>query len=255
LGITDNFQFEVGVPLIYRHERYSIIAGKGQSEPDETQDQAGIGDVSVSFSYQPIKEGANTPAVLLSLGYKFKNAKSPFDIEVDQNGNPKDLPLGSGYQSIKLGVNFVKSIDPVVVYGGISYAYNKKENVDQTYEIYNKETNETDKVGLMDVDPGDTVSINVGLGYAISYNFSIGFQFIDDYTFSTDVWYYDYNDDGTKTELMKKEAPNSTVNSAQFKFTAGWALSDKSSLNFGLGIGLTSDSPDFVFEVRYPIRF
>jgi hypothetical protein len=41
----------------------------------------------------------------------------------------------------------------------------------------------------------------------------------------------------------------------EFGITAGWALSENSSLNFNLGMGLTSDAPDFVFEVRYPIRF
>ncbi len=248
-GIKDNFQIEIAVPLIYRYDRYSVIAGEGQAEPDKTQDQAGIGDVSVSLTYQPIKETDSRPALLVNLGYKFKNGKSPFDIETDQYGEPTELPLGSGYNSIKIGMNLVKSIDPVVVYGGVSYSYNKKISVNNTYYITNPDTNTTTQYGLVEVDPGDTISINVGLGYAISYNFSIGFQFIDDYTFATDVTTLE---GGVQTN---SEAPNSTINSAQFKFTAGWALSENSSLNFGLGVGLTADSPDFVFEVRYPIRF
>ncbi|WP_200762611.1 transporter [Nitrosophilus alvini] len=240
-GLRDNIQAEIGVPILYRYDRYSKV-GTGEGEGDSHSEAGGIGDVSVSLSYQPIRETDTTPAMITNLSFKFKNGKSPFDI--DQYSD--DLPLGSGYYSVKAGINLVKTIDPVVVFGGISYSYNIEEDVN--YVVLDE--NGSIVSGLSKIDPGDTISINIGLGYAVSYNFSLGFQFVDDYTLSTEVWKYD----GSST-AQKVTVANSTLNSAQFKLTAGWAISDKKSINFGLGMGLTSDSPDYVFEVRFPIRF
>ena len=252
-GILDNLQAQVSVPIIFRHDRYSKIGttdGQGDNV-ESTMDKFGLGDISIGISYQPVRETDTRPAIVTSLSYKFNNAKSPFDIDVDENGQMKDLPLGSGYQSIKLGVNFAKTIDPVVVFGGISYAYNMEETVNNKYYIKDKDTNETKLYGLKKVAPGDTISIVLGFSYAVSYNFSLGFQFQDDLTFSTDVWKFQ----GSENNITKEQVPNTNLNSGIFKLTAGWAISDKSSLNFSLGMGLTSDAPDFVFEVRYPIRF
>lgn len=245
-GISDNVQAEIGVPLLYRYDRYSKV-GTGEGEGDSHSESGGVGDVSISLSYQPIRETDTNPALIANLSFKFKNGKSPFNI--DQYSD--DLPLGSGYYAIKAGFNLVKTIDPVVVFGGISYSYNIKEDVDQIFEIKDENGTVTGYKGLSKVDPGDTISFNIGLGYAVSYNFSLGFQFIDDYTLSTKAWIFD----GTSGPEQKITVSNSTLNSAQFKLTAGWAITDKRSINFGLGMGLTSDSPDYVFEVRYPIRF
>ncbi len=251
-GILDNLQAQVSVPVIFRYDRYSKIGtngGEGQ-QVETTKSKFGLGDISIGLSYQPIRETDTRPAIVTSLSYKFKNAKSPFEIDVDENGQMKDLPLGSGYQSIKLGVNFAKTIDPVVVFGGISYAYNMEETVNKKYRVKDRDGN-THVYGLKKVEPGDTISIVMGFSYAVSYNFSLGFQFQDDFTLSTDVWKYE----GSESNTKKEQVPNTNLNSGIFKLTAGWAISDKSSLNFTLGMGLTSDAPDFVFEVRYPVRF
>ena len=255
-GLQDNIQLQLSVPIVFRHDRYSKIGttSSGQDKFEDTNDNFGLGDISVGISYQPLRETDTRPALLTNLSFKFKNAKGPFDSSLDPDTNqPKDLPLGSGYYSVKLGINVAKTLDPLVVFGGISYAYNIEQDVNKVYKIDHDQNASTEKVpyGLKKVDPGDTISIVMGFSYAISYNFSLGFQFQDDITFATHVWKKDPGD----AEYRKVEVPNSTLNSGIFKITAGWALSSTSSLNFSLGMGLTSDAPDFVFEVRYPIRF
>ena len=258
-GILDNLQAQLSVPIIFRHDRYSKIGTTGgqDSQSETTKSQFGVGDISIGLSYQPIRETDTIPAIVTSLSFKFKNGKSPFDIKAEEKNQLKELPLGNGYYSIKFGMNFAKTIDPVVVFGGVSYAYNMEENVKQYFrqeDPNNPQNNAT--VGLLKVEPGDTVSIVLGLSYAVSYNFSLGFQFQDDFTFSTDVTKCTCPDDPNKEKkITKEQVPNTNLNSGIFKLTAGWAISDKSSLNFSLGMGLTSDAPDFVFEVRYPIRF
>jgi hypothetical protein len=235
-GITDYFQGEISIPLMYRHDQRA----KAAINEESTLDEGGIGDIAAAFSYQIVRETNRKPAVVTTLSFKSKTGKSPFEIDPET-----DLPLGSGYYSIKAGANFVKTIDPVAVFGGVSYAFNLNEDVDQTIEIKDENGTVTGTRGLSKVEPGDTVSLNVGLGYAVSYDFSLNFQFLYDHTLAT------YSTvDGTRNKVA-----NSTINSAQFKIGAGWALDKKSSINFSLGIGLTSDSPDFVFEVRTPFRY
>ena len=232
-GITDYLQAEVNIPFVYRHERYSIIGTGGE---ESTADDYGFGDVSVALSFQPLRERKSRPAVVVSLAFKTKTGRSPFEVDDPR----KELPTGSGYYAVKGGINFLKSIDPVVVFGGFAYSYNMPEKVGKIYSLPGKEPTRLDKFY-----PGDTVSFNLGFAYALSYNFSMNFQFSQDYTLTSKK----------EVDGVKSDVQNSTMNSAMLKIGTGWALSNKSSLNIGLSIGLTDDAPDYVLEFRLPYRF
>lgn len=238
-GLTDYLQAELNLPFVYRHERYSVVGtGAGES----TVDDYGIGDLSAALSVQPIKETRSRPAVIVSLAFKSKTGRSPFDLDDPK----KDLPTGSGYYAVKGGVNILKSIDPVVVFGGFAYSYNMPEKVGKVYT--GPDPNNPDNTISARLDkfyPGDTMSFNVGFAYALSYNFSMNFQFSQDYTFTS----------RSKVNGRKSDVQNSTMNSAVLKIGTGWALSNRSSLNVSLSVGLTEDAPDYVLEFRLPYRF
>jgi len=225
-GITDYLQAEISVPFIYRHDQKAKV----EANKEDLIDEVGIGDISLTLSDQIFRETANKPAMIVNLSFKSDTGQSPYDIDLKN-----ELPLGTGYYSIKAGANFIKSIDPSVVFGGFSYAYNASKDINQ---MVNGRI-------LQKVEPGDSISINGGLGYAISYNFSVNAQFQFDYTLSS------YSTvDGNRTKVS-----NSTMNVAQLKIGAGWALNKDKAINVSLGIGLTSDSPDFILEVRTPFKF
>lgn len=231
-GLIDNVQAEINIPYIYRHERFSKIGSTDSQIPSENVlDDYGIGDISFALSFQPIRETGKLPAVIFAFAYKTKSGKSPYDI----NDFEKEAPTGSGYYAFRFGINLLKSIDPVALFGGLAYSYNQPEAVNKVY----------DGNRLEKIYPGDTISLNLGLAYALSYNFSINFQFLQDYTFTTK----------TKINGVKRDSPNSTLNSAIFKFGTGWAISRNLSLSVGLGMGLTIDAPDYILEFRVPYRF
>ena len=235
-GIADFLQAEVNIPFIFRHERYSVV---GTNAGERTADDYGFGDVSIGLSIQPIKERKSRPAVILSLAFKTKTGKSPFDVDDPK----KDLPTGSGYYAVKGGINLLKSIDPVVVFGGLAYSYNMPEDVGRVYTL--NTGGGTTSAKLDKFYPGDTLSFNIGFAYALSYNFSMNFQFAQDYTFTSK----------SKVNGVKSDVNNSTMNSATLKIGTGWALSKRSSLNVSLTMGLTNDAPDYVIEFRLPVRF
>lgn len=216
---------------MYRNER----ASKTGTNEEITRDKFGLGDISFTLSYQPIRESGKMPAIITSLSYKTTTGKSPFKLSDPK----KDLPTGSGYNSIKFGINVLKTIDPVVVFGGIAYSFNNDVSV-------NRQICGDSGCGYLEkVYPGDTISLNLGMAYALSYNFSMNFQYLQDYTFTTKV----------KVNGDKHSVGNSTLNSASFKIGTGWAISDRASINIALSIGLTSDSPDYILEIRIPYRF
>jgi len=81
----------------------------------------------------------------------------------------------------------------------------------------------------------------LGMALALSYQAAINFQL-----------------DQSITTKMKKngEAVNgSFVNAASFKSGLSWSISDHSSVDLSLSMGLTSDAPDYVIEVRFPYTF
>ncbi|WP_457642476.1 transporter [Persephonella sp.] len=236
-GIRNNLQFEVSIPYVYRNERISIIGtGKGE-EKENTLEQPGFGDVAFAVSYQPFRETGTRPAVLTFLAFKTKTGISPFDLEDPE----EQLPTGSGYYAVRSGINFTKTIDPIVVFGGFAYSYNIEEEIKKYYK--SPTTGEVSK--LDKIDPGDTVSFNLGFAYALSYNFSLNFQYAQDYTFTTK----------SVVNGVKNDVQNSTLNSAILKIGTGWALSDRSSFNVSLSIGLTNDAPSYILEFRFPYRF
>ncbi|OPY70908.1 MAG: hypothetical protein A4E57_00223 [Syntrophorhabdaceae bacterium PtaU1.Bin034] len=228
-GITRNLQMDVNFPFVYRHDLITIV-GSSSSDSERTLNKAALGDISFGLSYQPIAETASAPGLVLNLAFKSESGKSPFNIDPK-----KELPTGTGYPSIKGGVNLIKSIDPVVVFGGVSYALNmSKGGINQTV------TSTEGTTGILrSVDPGDTLSFNMGLAYALSYKFSLNFQFQQDYTFST--------------KANGRTAPNTELNSAMMRIGAGWSLTPRTSLNVSVATGLTTDSPDFTVEIRIPI--
>ncbi len=230
-GILDNLQFEVNIPFMYRNER----ASKTGTNEEITRDKFGLGDVSFALSYQPLRETGKRPAFITSISYKTTTGKSPFKLSDPK----KELPTGSGYNSIKLGINMVKTIDPVVVFGGLAYSFNQDVSVNKLI------CGDAGCGYLEKVYPGDTISINLGFAYALSYNFSMNFQYLQDYTFTTK----------SKVNGNKFSVANSTLNSASFKIGTGWAISNRLSVNVGLSIGMTSDSPDYNLEIRIPYRF
>ena len=224
-GLTGNIEANVAVPIIYRFERKSIT-----NKPDETNNVLGLGDITVSLSYQPIRETYKRPAVVTFIALKTKTGKSPYDLEDPK----KDLPTGSGYYSIRVGFNLTKTIDPVVVFGGISYAYNAEVKVEKLIE----------GKFLEKVYPGDNIGLNIGLAYALTYNFAINYQLIQNYTLTTK----------TKINGVLQDAPNSTLNSTVFRIGFGWIFSPKFSVNVGISVGLTSDAPDYSFELRFTYK-
>ena len=240
VGLLDNLQFEISVPLVYRYDMVAVAAGTGQTQRDRSMDRSGIGDVAFSFSLQPIKETSTRPAMVVNLGYKTRTGVGPFEIDTQ-----RQVPTGSGYDSVRLGLNLIKSIDPAVIYGGLGYIYNIPVDVNRVISSPQQGQSTPQSIYLKGLDPGDSFSFNLGMAYALSYLVSVNFQYLQTYTLLTRV----YTDSGAAF------VPNSILNSALFKIGAGITAGKNIPINFGVYIGLTDDAPDYMIDLRIPVKF
>jgi len=245
-GITNRFEIEAKIPYVYRSD--SVVSRPLNLTPS-SQDQvfsadgSGVGDVEVTGRYQLNDGGQDKPYYIGSLRFKSRTGKDQFEVPTDLSANlnvgglQKELPTGSGFYTIQPGLTFLYPTDPAVFFGGISYQYNvKRSNVKANY------VNGTANQGnLGEIDPGDVIGFNFGMGLALNdrSSFSIG---------------YDHSSVGkTKTSGSSTGSVRTELGTLLLGYSH--KLSNKNSLNLSVGVGVTDDTPDVTMSLRMPTSF
>lgn len=183
---------------------------------ESTRKYGGLGDIDFSLSRQIGYEKGIIPDLIASLSVKTRTGKSPYN---------RDIGLGTGHWGVKGSLIAAKSSDPAVVFGSLSYAW----NIERDIENFGK------------VDPGDTIGYSVGTAIALSYQTAINFQFEHSIT--------------SKMEKDGTPVNGSFLNAASLKSGFTWSTSGSSSVDFSVSMGLTTDAPDYVVEIRFPFTF
>ncbi len=221
-GIFSNLSLNGTLPFVYKFDERSI---------NDSREVTDLGDASAGLQYQPFKSGGDWPAMIVFLQGSFPTGRSPYKIDPET-----ELSTGSGYYAATGGLTFSKSIDPVVPFGSVFYTYGfPTTDVDQI---------QSSGLVLTEVDPGESYGFSLGMASALSYKTSMNFSY--QYTYHKETE-YDFTDGSAYYS-------NSWVTSS-FSIGAGWRLSPKYSLFVKVGIGLTSDDPDFTVSFRIPVRF
>ncbi|WP_170302138.1 SPOR domain-containing protein [Desulfosarcina widdelii] len=220
-AVLDNMTLNLNVPFSYKWDNTGTDVAKEVTD---------LGDVSVGFQYQPLRSGGTLPTTILFGSFTFDMGRSPYEINVD-----KDLATGNGYYSAAAGLSMSKTIDPIIAFGNVSYNYTFKA------ESLNQPRN---GLTLREVDPGDSISGTLGMGFALSYNVSMNFSYQYTYRFSSTYTWEEIADtySGSQTQSM-------------LYIGTGWRFTPKTSLNMKVGIGLTDEDPDFVVSFRLPFEF
>lgn len=213
------FDPEVGIELVmpykYRLDNtYRYADGGVEKKSSET----GIGDIEFRLNLKP---GTNRPdsSHMFTIGVKMPTGLDPYEAEANT------LPLGSGHWGVKASYTRMKQLDPVVLFGGISYFENRSR--------------ELETIGI--ISPGDTWQYTVGLAFAINDRFSVNSRFEQSLTSKTIV-------NGTPEKA-------SNLNSAVVYLGSNYETDGGHDISFSLGIGLTEDSPDFTIDIGIPFRF
>jgi hypothetical protein len=247
LGVTDRLQLDVNVPYLVRRAYYKSggAGGNASGLVAATTWEAGLGDLNAGFSYRIAPETVNQPDIVASVRVKAPTGRDPFGIElVDVAGSqgnlkiPRQLSFGTGLWATSAGFSVLKSLDPMVVFGSVTYFHNFRNSFDDIDEAPGEQPGQ--------VDIGDALQYGAGVAFALNERSSLSTSFTQRFVRST--WLRSQG--GNWQKII-----GSMANVALLNFGATFGLTDKVSLLGNVSIGMTSDAPNMVVSLMLPIRF
>lgn len=212
VGLGERWQGYANLPLAYG--RSTVNNGT-----DETsQHKAGIGDLSAGLNYQIVREGEGWADLVATAGVSAPTGRSPYA------DNGAGVALGSGHWAANIGLQFVKTEDPVAIYGGLGYTHQFARN------------------GLgQQIKPGNALGYNLGLSFAINDRVSISGEFIGSTQGATRT-------DGVRV-IGSAAEPMQFRSGLIYRASKDWYLAPT------LTYGLNSDAPDVVLGISSSHRF
>lgn len=215
-GYRDNITFNVRLPFVLKYDTQNDI------------NTSALGDLSASVRWQPFPVKRGVPATTLFSSLSMPTGNSPYKIDVNE-----DLSTGSGYYALSFGVNASQVKDPVVLFGSLNFSHNLNAtglNQNRSGAI------------LKEVNPGDSISLSMGMAYSLSYDISVSTSL--QYSYTTD----------TEFIFESRTAPPSEDQfSSVLNFSVGVRTSPSQILNVNIGFGLTEYSSDVILGFSLPI--
>jgi hypothetical protein len=135
-------------------------------------------------------------------------------------------------------VSVLKTIDPMVVFGSLTYFHNFTGKFDDISE------QDGDQPGRARI--GDAIQFGAGVAFALNERSSLSASITERIA--------------RRARLKLNDQPWRTVVGSQanvgvLNLGATFSLSDRLALVTNIGAGLTDDSPDMTLSVRLPYRF
>ncbi len=246
-GITDRLQVDANVPYLHRVSTFQSggAGGAAAGLAEATVQGSGIGDASFGASYRLFMETQTRPDIVVNVRGKVPTGRNPYGIEVvDVPGTqnnlsiPEKLGLGSGTWGASIGASALKTLDPIVVFGNVSYFRNFTKNFEDISEARGNQPG--------DVDQGDAYQYGAGVAFAVNERAGLSFSFTQRFVEHSKI----RNAGGTWGTIVGSDA-----NVASLNMGATFAVAERTSIVVNVGAGLTHDTPDFSLSTRVPFSF
>lgn len=244
----ERWQFDANVPLVYRKTTYQSAGAGGSSAQFSEKSVTGdprLGDISVGVAYKFLDESPGIPDAVASLRVRMPTGTDPYGIKlnlVPGNDNlnvPDDLPTGNGVWSVTPGISLVKTSDPAVLFGNLSY----------TYHLEGDFSDISPQVGVKvpgKVQLGNYFQFGLGVAFALNERMSMSMSFSELISRSSRI-----KPDGGPWQTVN----GSDANAAYFNLGMTYAATDRLTVVPSLAIGLTPDAPDFSFSLKFPYYY
>jgi hypothetical protein len=208
LGLPWDSQLEIGLP--YRWVEVEAV-NKIELVSTESTSQSGaaFGDMRVGLAKTLLREGLWRPNLVGRITWDTNSGK------LSENG----LSLGGGFNEFRGSLTAIKTQDPMVFVGGLSYEHSIEEE---------------------QFKPGPIISANLGSFIALSPETSIRFLISGAYQ------------DESKLSGSKIIGSDRTI--VSFVVGGSTLLSPRTLLNLSVGFGLTDDADDFTIILSLPFR-
>lgn len=234
--LTDRMQVSLSIPYQQTIARVSTangISGKTviSANDEKVSQSSDLGDVSGSLNYQLMTERVGRPSLYGGLSIKARNGRDVFETP-DPAAKP---PPGSGFYSLRGSVSASKSSAPAVIFGSFAYAYNfERKNIVYTAKAQNP-------VLIKTYQPGQNFSLSAGVSLSLNYDLALNFSFAQSFSYTS--------------RINGNVLANSATNAITFRMGGIWRVSDKTSIDMSVTMGLSPDAPGYNFAVRVPWRF
>ncbi|TFV95221.1 transporter [Oxalobacteraceae bacterium OM1] len=219
-GVLDNLTASFSVPLVSKYSQNPTFDGTSHS----------IGDIALGARYQPFETRRGQPSMTFNGSLRLPTGRSPFKVQADQG-----LATGSGSAALTAGINVNHIVDPVALFGSLSFTYSAPAS-----HLSQVRGNRI----LARVEPGMSIGFGIGFAYALSYNISTSLSLQETISAGSKLRFAD----GTEVKTQTQTAGVLT-------FGLGYRVSPKTTINITAGVGLTPDAPNFSIGVNLPIDF
>jgi hypothetical protein len=222
-GLADNLTANLTVPFVSRYSQSETFSGLTNAP----------GDISVGARFQPFALNRELPTLTTTATLRLPTGRSPFKT-IESQG----LGTGAGYTAVSVGANVSKIVDPVAIFGSLNLTLGAPAK--HLSQVRNGAT-------LTEVRPGPAIGFGAGFAYALSYNISTSLSFQESISGRSKLMLVDANG--------PRVARTTSQTSATMNLGLGVRVSPQTTINFNVGIGLTSDTPDFTFGLNLPLQF
>lgn len=244
--VNDRTQVDLNVPIVYR----SSIFQSGSSDPTEVREATvtmhpRLGDVNAGVYYQLLKETSENPDVVWNFRVKAPTGTNPYGIPLmnvpGSNGNlsiPSQLPSGNGVWTLSTGFSFIKTVDPAILFANINYFHNP---VKHFANITPSDTATPGEIAL-----GDSIQDGAGVAFALNDRLSLSLSYLQRITRKSQT-----RADGSNWANVV----GSDANAVSLNVGTTYAFSDRQSLVFNVGAGLTPDAPNIQLNAKVVSSF
>ena len=179
------------------------------STESTSQSEAAFGDLRVGLAKTLLREGLWRPNLVGRITWDTNSGK------LSENG----LSLGGGFNEFRGSLIAIKTQDPMVFFGGLSY---EQSNEEEQFK------------------PGSTISANLGTFIAMSPETSMRFLIPGAYQ--------------DENKFSGNEITGSDRTIVSFVIGGSTLLTSRTLLNISVGFGLTDDADDFTITMSLPFR-
>ena len=181
----------------------------------ETDSNTAAGDISLGFSKQLMRERGAWPGLVASIGWVGRTGDDGFDGRA---------PTGSGFSQLQGGLTAIKRRDPLVLYGGVTYAAAKARDIEDQ-EIAPGPALGLRLGGILAASPHTSVNVGLNLAFAGA------------------------------TRINGERLPDSDATLGTLQIGLGMILTRRIMLNLATDIRVTGTVPDVRLSASLPIRF
>jgi hypothetical protein len=159
-GLIERMEVELRTPYLWRRESVrSRPLGQGADHDSIFEPSgSGLGDVELTLRRQLNSGAEGGPLLVGNLRVRAPTGTDPFSIARDPvSGLATRLATGSGFWGVESSLTTLVRNDPAVFFSTLSYLWNVESH---------------------DIDPGDVVGLDFGMGFAVNdrLSFTLGYE-------------------------------------------------------------------------------